>query len=407
MSDSKETAQIPGEDSKDEPSFLELLIVLAKHKVLIAKVTLSVAIASVVISLLLPNIYTGKARVLPPQQAQSTANLLLGQLGGLANIAGNSLGIKNPSDLYVGMLKSRTVGDGIINRFDLKTIYDRATMVEVRIALENKTTISAGRDGLITIEFDDKDPQRAAAVANAYVEELQKLTQSLAVTEAGQRRLFFEQQLKQAKTDLSNAEVAFKTSQERTGVIKLDDQGRAIIEAVAALRAQVAMKEVELRTVRSFATEQNPDVVRSQQQLAGLRAQLNKLERAQVGGDGDLFVPTGKVPEVGLEYLRGFRDVKYYEAMFELLAKQFELAKIDEARETGVIQVVDQAIPPDRKSKPKRALIVIAATVLAGFIAVAWAFLREMKERAKHDPLLARRLATLRQHSALRRTPKD
>jgi uncharacterized protein involved in exopolysaccharide biosynthesis len=356
------------------------------------------------VSLLLANVYTGVAKVLPPQQNQSTAAMLLGQLGGLAGIAGGSLGLKNPSDLYVGMLKSRTIADRLIERFDLQRAYECDTMVETRKALADSSNIAAGKDGLITIEVDDEDPKRAAAIANAYVEELDKLTQTLAITEAAQRRLFFERQLQQAKEGLAEAEVALKVTQEKTGLIKLDDQGKAIIEAVATLRAQISAKEVEVRSMRTFATEQNPEYMRSQQQLAALRAELMKLERAQISGGGDILLPTGKVPEAGLEYVRKYRDVKYHEAIFELLAKQFELAKIDEAKEVAIIQVVDQALAPDRKSKPKRALIVIIATFVAGLIAVVSAFAKEAIERAQNDPAQARRLHMLSTYLKRRKT---
>jgi uncharacterized protein involved in exopolysaccharide biosynthesis len=396
--DIKQSVPPAGDD--DEASLLDFLIVLAKHKKFIAGVTLGAAIVSAAVSLLLPNIYTGTAKVLPPQQSQSTAAMLLGQLGGLAGLAGGSVGIKNPNDLYVGMLKSRTVADNIIGRFDLQRLYDQETMVETRKEFASNSSITTGKDGLINIEFDDEDPKRAAAVANAYVEELDKLTQSLAVTEAAQRRLFFERQLKQAKDDLSNAEVALKVTQEQTGLIKLDDQGRAIIEAVAALRGQISAKEVELRAMRTFTTENNPDYVRVRQQLAGLRAELTKLERAQIGGGGDILLPTGQVPAAGLEYVRKFRDVKYQEAIFELLAKQFEAAKIDEAKEAAIIQVVDQAIEPDRKSKPKRALIAFLSAFVGFFLAVFLALLLEARERARLNPKQAAQLAAL--HSQLR-----
>lgn len=386
----------------EESSLIDLLIILAKHKRMIVTVTTAAAILSLVISLLLPDRYTGTAKVLPPQQSQSTAAMLVGQLSGLSGLGGGFAGIKNPNDLYVGMLKSRTVADKIIERFELQKLYEKQTMVETRGEFFNNSTITSGRDGLITIEFDDEDPKRAADIANSYVEELDKLTQSLAVTEAAQRRLFFERQLVQAKEDLSRAEIALKDTQERTGLIKLDDQGRAIIEAVAALRGQIAAKEVELRAMRTFTTESNPDYVRVRQQLAGLRGELTKLERAQVSGGGDILLPTGKVPEAGLEYLRKFRDVKYQETIFELLAKQFEAAKIDEAKEAAIIQVVDHAIPTDRKSKPRRSLIVIGFTLAAGIFAILWAFVSDARERAIKDPSLAARLSTLRKYASVR-----
>jgi uncharacterized protein involved in exopolysaccharide biosynthesis len=389
-----------GEDSAI--GLLTYLIVLAKNKKLIAAITFGAAVLSTIGSLLIPNTYTGTAKILPPQQGQSTAAMLLGQLGGLANLAGSSVGIKNPSDLYVGMLRSRTIADNIIGRFELQKLYDQDTMVETRRELASNTSMTSGKEGLISIEVDDEDPKRAAAIANAYVDELDKLSQALAITEAAQRRLFFERQLTQAKDDLSKAEVALKITQEKTGLIKLEDQGRAIIEAVAAIRGQISAKEVELQAMRTFTTASNPEYVRAQQQLAGLRNELAKLERAKISGAGDILLPTGKVPEAGLEYLRKFRDVKYYETIFELLAKQFEAAKIDEAKEAAIIQVVDQAIAPDRKSKPKRALIVAMATLLGGFAAVFFAFARDIRSRAELDPVLADQLAELQRHTSLR-----
>jgi tyrosine-protein kinase Etk/Wzc len=383
----------------DDINVLDMLIVLAKHKKTIIALTFGAAVLSVIVSLLLTNVYTGSAKVLPPQQGQSTAAMILGQLGqlgGLGGFTGNSLALKNPNDLYVGMLKSRTISDRLIDRFELQKLYEKDTLVETRRVFAEHSNITAGKDGLITIEFDDKDPQRAANVANAYVEELDKLTQTLAITEAAQRRLFFERQLHQAKEGLMEAEVALKVTQERTGLIKLDDQGKAIIEAVATLRAQIAAKEVEVRSMRTFATDQNPDYVRTQQQLAGLRSELAKLERAQISGAGDVLLPTGKIPEAGLEYVRKFRDVKYQETIFELLAKQFEAAKIDEAKEAAIVQIVDRAIPPDRKSKPKRGLIVILSTLIAALIAVVYAFIKEAGERARANPDHERRLRLLR-----------
>jgi len=387
-----------------EFSLLELLIVLVKHKKLILGTIFTAAVLSAIVSLLLPNIYTGTARVLPPQQSQSNAAIMLGQLGTLAGMAGGSLGIKNPNDMYVGMVKSRTVADRIISRFDLKQLYGKDTMVDTRKTLASNTTVLAGKDGLITIDFEDKEATRAAAVANAYVEELDTLTQVLAVTEAAQRRLFFERQLQQARKDLAHAEVALKKTQEDTGLIKLDDQGRALIEAVAALRGQVSAKEVELRAMRTFTTEKNPDYVRTQQQLAGLRAELAKLERGHASSQGDNLLPTGKVPEAGLEYVRKYRDVKYQETIFELLARQFEAAKLDEAKEAAIIQVVDKAVVPDRKSKPKRALIVILVTLVASFGSLLWVLVIEARERASRDPVQAARLAALRRYASFRGT---
>jgi uncharacterized protein involved in exopolysaccharide biosynthesis len=401
--DDREQATNAGKEN-DGIDLLDFLIVVAKNKTMILSVTLGMAVLSTLLTLLLPDIYTGTAKVLPPQQSQSSAAMLLGQLGGLAGlIGGPTPNIKNPNDLYVGMLKSRTVADNIIARFELQKVYDEDTMVETRKEFASNSSITAGKDGLITIAFDDEDPKRAAAVANAYIEELDRLTQTLAVTEAAHRRLFFERQLHQTKKDLGEAELALKHTQEKTGLIMLDSQGRAIIESVATLRGQIAAKEVELRAMRTFATEQNSEYVRTQQQLAALRVELAKLERAQISGGGDVLLPTGKVPEAGLDYLRKLRDVKYNETVFELLAKQFEAAKLDEVKDVGVLQVLDHAVSPDQKSKPERVLIVLFATLIAGFVALVWAIVREAKQRAASDPVQAGRIAALIRYASFRR----
>lgn len=408
MSDEPATNHEPRDSShepratnhEDEISLLDLAIVLAKHKKLILGLPFGAAVVAAGISLLLPNIYTGTTRILPPQQSQSaTAAALLNQLGALGSIAGAAVpGVKNPADLYVGMLKSRTVADNLIKRFDLKTLYGEKTTDETRKELEKNTRIAAGKDGLITVEFEDKDPKRAATIANAYVEELDHLTQNLAVTEASQRRLFFEKQLKTARDSLSEAEMALRKTQETTGLIKLDEQGKAIIESVARLRAEIAAKEVQLAAMRTFATEKNPEYLLVRQQIAGLKSELAKLEKTNVAGQGDIFVPTGKVPEVGLEYVRRFRDMKYHETLFEALAKQYELARIDEAKDAGIIQVVDKAIEPERKSRPKRSLIVILTALVIGFLAVIWAFIKEAGEKARQIPEQAERLNLLRRY---------
>ena len=382
----------------DEINLMDLVLVLAKHNRFIIKLTASVAVLAVIYALLQPNIYTAKTVILPPQQGASTASMLLGQLGGLAGLAGGAAGIKSPNELHIGMLKSRTVADKMIARFNLKQKFKAKTMEATRAALAGGTEIKTGKDGFITIEYSDKDPKFAASIANAYVEELDKLNNTLAVTEASRKRLFFETQLKMTRDNLAAAEVGFKQTQERTGLIQPEAQGQAIIMAASNLRAQVTAAEVKLQSMGSFATPQNPDYQKLQQNLTSLRAQLVKAERNGVQGRGDIMVPTGKLPETGLEYIRKMRDLKYQETLFELLSKQFEIAKIDEAKEAALIQVVDKALVPEQKSKPKRALIVILATLMAFFLSVLLAFVREASERASLDPASAERMNLLRRY---------
>ncbi len=393
----KDSPTVEGSPAEDDISLLDLLIVLVKHKRFVLGVPLVAAIAAVAYSLLLPNIYSGTTRILPPQQSASAASALLNQLGGafggLAGAAGGALGVRSPNDLYVGMLKSRTIADNLIARFDLNKIYQQELQSNTRITLQGSTAISAGRDGIITIEVDDKNPGRAAELANAYVEELIKLTQVLAVTEASQRRLFFERQLLQVKDNLTAAEIAARQGLQKGGLAQVDAQGRSMIEVTARLRAQISVKEVQIGSMRTFAAEGNPELQRTQQELEALRRELGRIEGSSPAaaiGRGDASGSSG------LDNLARLRDVKYYEFLYELLAKQYELAKIDEAKDATIIQVLDNAIVPDRKSKPKRTQIVLFYAFLAFLASILWVFVREAATRTKADPKQASRLDALR-----------
>ncbi|MEI7696497.1 MAG: Wzz/FepE/Etk N-terminal domain-containing protein [Chlorobium sp.] len=378
-----------GDPVDDEISFLDLAVTLAKHKKVIFLFPVLVGLLAALFSLSLPNVYTADTQMLPPQQ-QSSASAMLSQLGALSGIAGISGGIKNPNDTYVAMLKSRTLQDKLINRLRLQSVYHKKTLSETRLALTNATTVKVGKDGIIALFFEDSDPKRASIVANAYVDELQQMTQVFAVTEASQRRLFFEKQLLTAKQSLSDAEISLKQLQEKTGIIQLDAQAKLVIGTAAQLKGQIAMKEVELGAQRTFATNDNPDYIRSQQMLAGLRTQLAKVETGTVS--------SGKVPEAGLEYMRRVRDLKYAETVYELLARQFEMAKIDEAKQSSVIQVLDKALVPEKRSKPQRSMIVLLSVVSAGFLASLWAFIVEALQNAKKDEESGAQLKLLREY---------
>jgi uncharacterized protein involved in exopolysaccharide biosynthesis len=376
---------------EDGVGLLDVLIVLAKHKKLVLGVPAIAAIVAAVVSLLHPNIYTATTKILPPQPGQSTTTALLAQFGALmSGGAASPLPFRNPNDLYVGMLKSRTVADNLISRFELQKLFDEDTMVGTRRELASRTNIVSGRDGIISIDFEDRDPKRAAAVANGYVEELYKLTTSVAVTEASQRRLFFETQLKQTRDQLAQTEIALRGAIDKGGLAGIDVQSRAILEPSAQLRAQIALREVQLGAIRIFATDQHPDIARLQHEIASMKRELTKLE----GGDGKAEpLPT---TSAGYENLRRFRDMKFLERLAELLTQQFEAAKIDEAKDISIVQVLDKAVEPDRKSKPKRILIVTLTALVAAFIAVMWAFIREASVRAQRNSAIASRLEALR-----------
>jgi uncharacterized protein involved in exopolysaccharide biosynthesis len=227
------------------------------------------------------------------------------------------------------------------------------------------------------------------------VEEFRKLSASLAISEAARRRLFFEQQLQPAKEQLAAAEESMRKTQQSTGVLQIDSQARALIESTAILRAQVVAKEVQIQGMRSFATEDNPDLVLAKQQLSALQSQLEHLAGSQHDTGSDIVLSKGRVTGAGMEYLRRYRDLKYNETVYELLTKELEIAKLDEAREGEIVQVVDTAIPPDKKSSPHRTLIVIGMTVLAFFVAVFWVIVREGLQRSFSIPENRRRLESI------------
>jgi uncharacterized protein involved in exopolysaccharide biosynthesis len=373
-------------NTEDEIHLLDLLVILAQHKMLVIGVPIATGTMALIASLLMTPIFSSTVKVMPPQQQTSGVSAMLGQLGGLAGAAGGLAGIKSPNDLYVGLLESRNIADKLITRFKLQERYG-GTMDAARGFLKNSSEISTGKkDGMISITVNEKDPQFAADVANAYVDELIKLTQTMALTEASQRRLFFEKQLMAAKDQLAIAEVALRTTQEKTGLIQPEAQVHAIIANAAQLKGTIAAKEVQLNAMRTFATGQNPELLRTQEELRGLQAQLIKLERSQPSKDEGFMVSTGKLPEVGVEYVRNMRSVKYYETVFELLAKQFELAKIDEAKDASLIQVLDKAIPAEHKVRPKRALITLAGLVFGSVLGILLAFFHSAYTGSRQNP---------------------
>lgn len=397
---SADASVAPADSSRSgaEFNFLDVLIVLARRKKLLFFFPLAVALAAAALSFLLPNIYAASTKILPPQQAQSGASALLAQLGGVAAAAGAAAGPKNPNDMYIGMLRSRTIGDRLIQRFDLGKVYGAPGLDDARAMLALNTSIETGKDGLIAVDVQDQDPQRAAALANAYTDELINLTRGLALTGSTQRRMFFERQLAQSKENLANAEATLKGALNSSGVISVEGESRAIVETVARLRAQIAAKVIELDSMRAFVTAQNPEFKRSEQALISMRNELNRLEngRPDAGAQGN------DRPRVGLENIKVLREVHYHQMLYELLAKQYEAARLEEAKESSIIQVLDPAVAPERRAKPKRAVMVVCAGLVALFLAIGWVLLSAALARASGNALLAPRLAELRRQLRLR-----
>jgi tyrosine-protein kinase Etk/Wzc len=369
-------------EEDDDISLLDLLQVVADNLRLLIVVPLCAGLVALGITFLVKPTYTASTKFLPPQQQQSTAAAMLQSLGALGGLAGAATGLKNPADQYVAFLKSRSIQDVLIDKFKLVERYEGKLKTEARIALESYSRIGTGKDNLIVIEVDDHDPQFAAVLANSYVEELGIMLNGLAVTEAQQRRVFFEKQLIGAKENLVRAEQALKSSGVNSSALKASPQ--AAVDGLAKLKAAITSQEVRLASMRGYLAESAPDFKQAVTELFALRAQLTRAEKeepSESAGSSD--------------YISKFRDFKYHETLFELFAKQYEIARVDESREGALIQVIDSAQAPEKKSKPQRALIAVATSLAVAFVLLILLFLRHAMRGAAQSPTLAPKIANL------------
>jgi tyrosine-protein kinase Etk/Wzc len=370
----------PSSEPDQDVSVLDLLRVVRDSRRFVLLFTGILTAISAAAVWLIPVEYKGEAVIMPPQQPQSSLSSFAA--GALSVVTGggvtSQLGLKSQTDLYIGVLKSRTIADGLIEQFGLRSVYKEPTLLDTRKALEKHVAIDSGKDTLIHIVVEDRDANRATALANAFVDALSEQNSRLALTEASQRRLFFGQQLNTEKTALAEAEVALKKNEESSGLVLPAGQAEALIRSTAQLRAELASREVELESLRTFATEQNPRVETAQREAAALRDQIHRLEAS--GGSDGIQVTANRLPAAELDYVRKLRDVKYHETLLELLAKQYEAAYIDEAKSAPVIQVVDRAIVPDKKSWPPRAVFIGAAAIGSLFLAIVIVLTRKHLE---------------------------
>ena len=345
--------------------------ILNGHKRLLLLLTAAFAALAIAVAVFLPGMYTAETTLLPPQQNATGAELMgLGEIGSsgsgtLALATGAGL-LKNPADLYVSILKSRTVEDAVVKRFSLRARYHKKLDDDARKALEKHVKVTLGeKDGIISIDVTDRDRFAAANIANGYVEEYRKVSANMALTEASQRRVFFQQQMLENEQKETAAEQALEATQHSTGILQVDSQTKALIEEAAGLQAQIVIKQAELKSIATYATPDNPERQRVQEELDALEHQMS-----QLGGSGDIggpLVAEGKIPAGGMEYLEKVRDVKYYETIQELLAREYEMARLDEARQGAIIQVIDTAVPPERESWPMRPLLAVLG-VIFGFL---------------------------------------
>ncbi len=376
---------------------IEILTQLSIHRKLIATVTGSAMLLGLLCAFVLPVRYTSVTKIMPPRQVPSTSALVNGisGVGSLGEVTSGGLSLRDPNAIYIGLLKSRTIADAIINTFNLEKVYRVKDMTAARKRLQANTTIISEQSTLISISVTDSDKKRVADMASAYTEQLRALTKTLSLTEASRRRVFFEEQLKSQKEALLAAEVAFQQTQQRSGLVHLDAQANVLISSLGALRAKIAAKEVELQALRSYSTERNTDVQLAERELAAMQGEAAHLEQnGQPSGSSEMGLKD--VPKAGLDYIRAQRELQYQQSLFDLLLKQYEAARLDEAKEAAVIQVVEPAIEPDSRSSPHRALVLLLFTI-GGFLASCFlVWVMRLREAAQSDPDLVRALQNLK-----------
>ena len=372
------------QNDTDTINLLDILEVIAKRWKMIVAVTMAVFVLSIIYSSQLPKIYSSTAMILPPQQNQGMMGRLSQMIGGDLSglVAGNMLGAGTMSKQCVSILESDRIKGAIIDRFKLMQEFKIKTRYSMYKKMNSIVVVHAKKDGIISITAESKDPERAAAIANAYVDELDKVTVKFSTSDAGRNKVFLEDRLVKAKVDLAKAEDALKAYQTKNKAIDIMEQAKATIEGVAQLRSQLAIQEVQLAALRAYLTDDNDAIKTAKASIASLTAQIARLEGK---GSGSSIPSVGSLPALGQEYFRLMREFKIQETLVEFLTKQYEMAKLTEANDIANIQVIQKAEVPDRKAKPKRSIIVFASTFVAGLVAVFYAFIREAGERMPEE----------------------
>ncbi|MCC6503773.1 MAG: hypothetical protein IT362_11660 [Deltaproteobacteria bacterium] len=360
---------------------MEYWRVLVKFRKLILVIISSAIVLSTVISFLLPKVYLAKASIMPPQQENSIAAGLVSNLtGGLGNIAGDFLGMESPADIWVGVLNSNTVKDAIIDRFDLRKIYKEDTIEETRAKLDKHVSVAKSKEQIISITVEDRDPERAAMMANAFVGVLDEVNKKVSMSNGRKTRLFVEQRLEKAKAELADVENRIRKFQESNKAVRLDEQSKVIMDAIGTLKGQLMAKEVELETLLTYAQPSHPQAQLLKSQVRELSAKLMEFETDSRGAFGkDIFIPTARMPALSIQYARLLRDAKVQETLYEFLVQQYEMSRLQEAKDSSTIQVLDIAKTPEKKSKPKKALLIIGAAAAAAFLSVILAFVLEYR----------------------------
>lgn len=377
---------------------LDVLLIFARRKWIILGCAALFGLIAIIVTALQPRLYKSIATILPPQQEQSSSSLL-NQLGALSALAGGGgLGTKSQADLYISILQTNLVAQDMVDRFHLMDGYGIHDRDGAAGMLHKRSKFNAGKDGLIQISVEDKDPKRAALLANGYADELFQQNNRLAIGSASQRRQFFQRQLAEEKDKLADAEVALKQTQQSTGVLQFTGQAANILREEAELQANITSHEVTLAALLASSTEQNADVIRTRSELVGLHTQLTQLQKGLNGST----LTQAQFPAAGLAYVRKERDVKYHETLFELLARQLDAARIDEAKASPTVQLVDPPQVPKSPSWPRPTLFLLIGIVLGGIVGCCLCAVLWLYEYVDTDPLLSPRFALLKRTLRLR-----
>lgn len=393
-----DTTPVTWNDEGTTLDLLGLIFLFIRHWRRIALFTGAAFVLGAIVAFVLKPTYTATALILPPQQEQSSASSLLGSLMLLGGGGGAGGLLKSPGDMYVGVLKSNTIADELIKKFNLQKVYHAKTLDETRLDLEKNAEFESKKDGLIHISVKDHSPERASDLANGFIDALYRMNSTLALTDAAQRRLFFQKEVDEERQALNKAEEALATMQSKTGVIQLTGQADLLLSTMAEIQARITLDQVTLEGLLTSATNENPNVQRLKREIAGLRAELEKLQHSRRKlTPGDTQVPASRIPKIAVEYTRRLREVKYHETLFDLLSKQYEAARIDEAKSAPLIQVVDQATPPEKKSGPPRLLIILGAVFLGLLLGCLSSLASEYYKRLRATPEFQERLRQLRE----------
>lgn len=381
---------------EQELSLLDVFNILWRRKFLIIFLTFIFAVGSLIYALTRPFIYRGECKIMPPSSGSGRLAGFSG-MGGLADLVGLG-GISTSGQTLIGILRGDTVVDAIIDKFNLMEELSIDIRLTARAAvLGNLTAAEDTRSGIITVAYLDKEPEKAAEIANAFVEELQRKLQDLSMADAVQKRNFFENQLAQAQQELNDAEDVMINYQRDSGIIAFESQAQSLLSSIASLRNQIAAKNVQISSMQSYARPDNPRLRVAKSELEAMTKELRRLEEEQMRSDksvrsrhvsGDLNLSAGQIPELGIEYQRYVRQLRFATAKYELMLRQYENARLSEASDLSTILIIDRATPPDYKYLPRRARICIvgtaAGTVLGILLAFIFEHLRAVKKSRRY-----------------------